>query len=128
MELDQFIESSLTQLVAGVTGATEAVQGAGGSINPGAGSTMGMPRGVELSGVMVPVIDIEFDVAVSASDSEGSRGGIAVVAGFFGVGGQHTRDASNEQVSRLRFTVPVALPPGVSDERPGEGYNISPSL
>lgn len=121
MELSEFITSSLTQLTTGIADAREAVEGAGGSINPGAASEAGMVRGIQVGEFTVPVVDIEFDVAVTASESDGSSGGIAVVAGFLSVGGSSKRQTGDEQVSRLRFTIPMALPVGAAEQKRWQG-------
>ena len=113
MELAEFITSSLTQLTTGIVNASESVEGAGGVVNP---STRVRPEGRSFPGPigMLPIIDLEFDVAVSASEKEGSKAGLGVVVAAITLGGSTRSETGDEQVSRLRFTIPMVLPPGPS--------------
>lgn len=54
---------------------------------------------------------IEFDVALTKGESSGSKGGLGVFLGTVGVGGQVKEDATASTLTRIRFSVPVALPP-----------------
>lgn len=111
MQLEEFVAESLTQLARGIKAASVAVTEAGGVVNP---STREKPGGRDFNTRlgMVPVVEVEFDVAVSASGTEGSKAGLGVVVAAFALGGSTHETTTDEQVSRLRFTVPVVLPPG----------------
>lgn len=128
MELAEFITSSLTQLTTGIVDARESVESAGGAINP---STRDRPAGRSFPGPtgMLPIMDIEFDVAVSASEKEGAKVGLGIVVAAMTLGGSTDKETGDEQVSRLRFTIPMVFPPGASrieipgsDKTPVEGW------
>ena len=72
---------------------------------PGARS-VGRPHGV------VSVQDVQFDVAVTASQAEGkeAKAGIEVVGISLGLGVKGNTQSEAMSVSRLRFSVPVVLP------------------
>ena len=55
---------------------------------------------------------VKFDVAVTATEGTGTKGGIGVVAGVFALGSQEQSSAEVSAVSRLKFAVPIALPYG----------------
>lgn len=59
---------------------------------------------------------IEFDVAVTASadTSGGAKGGLKVLSFEFGAEGTHSRQS--EQVSRVKFGIPLVLPPSSAIE------------
>lgn len=56
-------------------------------------------------------MSVEFDVAVTATQSDQAQGGIGLVAGVFGAGVKGKTGSENSQVSRIKFTVPIVLPP-----------------
>jgi hypothetical protein len=57
--------------------------------------------------------EVEFDLAVTASSESSGKGrvGIKVFSAEAGVHGDHQR--KNEEVSRVRFKIPLTLPPNV---------------
>ena len=61
------------------------------------------------------ISNIDFDVAVTTETTEGTssgiKGGIAV-AGIFNIGGNGNEEAAEkyQNVSRIKFTIPVLLP------------------
>lgn len=98
MNIDDFIKSTLVQIVRGVEHASRDVddESDGGRVNPY------MPRG---RGMAAP-IPIEFDIAVTVSESAEAGGGISVM----GIGAKAGLATESSSVSRIKFTVPVALP------------------
>jgi len=56
--------------------------------------------------------NVEFDVAVTAEKSEGTKGGIGVFVGSIGLGAQGKSDLKNQSVSRIKFSAPISLPKG----------------
>lgn len=57
-----------------------------------------------------PVETVEFDVAVVAVEEGEKKGGIGIMVGSVGIGGQGKAATSNTSESRLKFTVPIILP------------------
>lgn len=53
---------------------------------------------------------VDFDVAVTTVESEQSKGGAGIFVAGLGLGGQIRSDAQNTVVSRIKFSVPIALP------------------
>ena len=112
MELQTFVKESLKQLVAGVADAQAECDALGARINP---------RGLtyhkseqdsiffdELSGTVAE--PVEFDVAVSAGDSTGTKGGAGIVVGPIALGTQGKSQSQNSSVSRIKFRMLVMLP------------------
>lgn len=112
MELQQFVELALTQIVAGVAAAAVKVGEQGGSLNPSRETIDKVTAWARAGRGFVPIENIEFDVAVTASDSkEGSAGvGISVFGAKVGATGQGATE--NTTVSRVKFSVPMVLPIG----------------
>ena len=114
MDLDEFVRQTLVDVMNGVKAAQEELHGDGsgivavkGQISPRpagrSGSTTG---GRPLSDIGSPIDQIEFDVAVTAEEGAEAKGGVKVWGLNVG-GGVASKEAV---VSRVKFSVPVALP------------------
>lgn len=110
MELQTFIEESLKQIVAAVANAGKAAAEHGARLNPrqpewkyGEGIYFDKRTGTVLS-------NVEFDVAVTASDDTKTKGGIGVAIASVVLGSQGESAKSNQQVSRIKFSVPIVFP------------------
>jgi hypothetical protein len=58
-----------------------------------------------------PKVDqVDFDVAVTAVEGKGTKGGIGVFVGAVGLGSLGESNVSSSTVSRIRFSVRVRLP------------------
>ena len=112
MDLKDFISETITGIVEATSQLQEAYENAGVLINPPVsvqerdlyeeGSTAHTYRRVEV---------VEFDVAVSASRETGGGGkaGLKILSVEAGVDGKHA--SKSENVSRVRFAIPIALKP-----------------
>ncbi|EIQ1514463.1 hypothetical protein LUR59_004661 [Vibrio parahaemolyticus] len=113
MELKEFITEALTQIVEGVHEAQVKVDASGAEINPivrggidyvaqnGGGLATANGNYAQL---------VEFDVAVTVTEGQGTKGGIGIVAGAINLGSTGQSNSENSSVSNLKFKVPVALP------------------
>ena len=107
MNLEDFIATTLTQIIGGVRRAqTETKDANGGGVNPRPSS---IPHNLPRKG-MNPLQTVHFDVAVTASESSSisAGGGIRVLAIELGTRANTGDEASS--VTRIRFSVPIALP------------------
>lgn len=59
---------------------------------------------------------LEFDIALTVSQATETKGGIAVVVGFLGLGSQGKTEKTNDSLSRVKFSVPIVLPPNEKTE------------
>ncbi len=109
MDLKEFVGQALADIVQGVLDA-QATLGANGSyINPQS-STHPHGKLVSIQGQLVQTV--EFDVAVTATEAKGTKGGIGVVVGAIALGSQGQSSAESSAVSRIKFSVPITLPYG----------------
>jgi len=111
MTLEEFVRESLEQIVKGACAAANSVTEHGALVNPShhiveASKLGGFVTG-DRSRMAFPV---EFDVAVTASEEVGSQLKIGVVAGFLGAGGSGKESETSARVSRIKFSVFLALP------------------
>ncbi len=96
MKVDEFVATSLEQIIEGVRKAQHAVDPMGGQVNPH--YTGGMRE------------YIEFDVAVTVEESTKTGGELGVSIWAVKAGTSGASENRNASVSRLRFRVPVAFP------------------
>ena len=88
MELKEFVKKTLLEIVAGVQEAQGAVREYGATVNPKYVNR----DSAQIGGEYVPVQDVSFEVG-------------PLKAGINGTG-----NASESSVTRIKFTVPLALP------------------
>lgn len=112
MNLKDFVSETLLEIAGGVKNAQASQAESGAAINPG---VYGDTKDIVGQGLMKmsggkTVTIVDFDVAVTAIEGQGTRGGIGVFAGAVGVGSQGASNKENSIASRIKFSVPIALP------------------
>lgn len=113
MELKEFVKESLVQIIEGVKAAQDATTGTTARINP-TGMAFGDMKGQRPydSSTNISLGNIEFDIAVTVSEGESAKGGIAVLAGLIGGKAQAGFENVSSYASRIKFQVPVLFPSG----------------
>lgn len=112
MDLKEFVGQALADIVQGVLDAKTSLGENGKFINP----KLSTPQGaLEKQGKLVAmggqlVQTVEFDVAVTATEAKGTKGGIGVVVGTIVLGSHGQSSAESSAFSRIKFSVPVTLP------------------
>lgn len=109
MELQDFITTTLSEIVGGVKGFQDdmAKQGVGQRFVHGGAQ----PNFDHSSAQMV-----RFDIALAESTQAGSKKGIGVFLAGVGVGGQTKGESTASSHTRVSFSVPVTLPEGASGQ------------
>ena len=113
MELDKFNSNSLNAIIKGIKDSQDFAQRNGARINPHVGSWdrekilttyFGNEEGIRT------VSTIDFDIAVTSSNEKesGGQGGISVLS--LNVGGKLSDKDVKETVSKIKFSINVALP------------------
>lgn len=128
MDLKEFIKESLIAIIGGIADAQKEVQKNGGEINPPVDArenptttkplmtTSKLPPSQRLytSDPRTLINLVEFDVAVTTTEEKGSQGGAAagikVMAISASVGGGKQLSARSQEASRIKFSIPIALP------------------
>jgi len=110
VKLQEFVAETLKEIIAGVKEAQEYAGQQGATVNP----HMRLAEATESGGVAVVqgvrLKEVEFDVAVVAEKAEETKGGVKVGIGLFNLATQGQSDSSSSSTSRVRFSVPIALP------------------
>ena len=110
MELRTFVAETLKQIIDGVVDAQAHGKDKGAVINP-AKQMMSLRNGIQETDDPARSQDVEFDVAVTACEGTEKKGGLGIVVCALVLGGQGQATASTQSVSRVKFTVPIFLPP-----------------
>jgi hypothetical protein len=110
MELKEFVSQSLVQLFEGVRQAQAKTKEIGGSVATKIVAPKRDSQAVIGFNHNDPVILVDFDVSINTVDITNSKAGLGLFVAAFGGGAQAGSESSNNQLSRLRFSVPVVLP------------------
>lgn len=113
MQLEDFVATSLSQIVKGIAVAQQEVKETSVLINPIGRYVINDKSGESkhLTPENKPQI-IEFDVAVTATSGDQEKGGIGVFIGdTVGIGVQAQTSIINSTISRINFSIPVYFPP-----------------
>ena len=109
MELQSFITTVLISLVRGVEDAQNQLKGSKATINP-----EGFSKQIALEEMKDPqgISDVEFEVTVEVKKTGDQSGGVGIQVAVFTMGIDGKKSDSESHFSRLKFSVPVLLPPG----------------
>ncbi|MBK9387290.1 MAG: hypothetical protein IPN34_20940 [Planctomycetes bacterium] len=116
MELQEFVRTTIAQIVNGVMDAQKDLHETRAVVAPEFrmyDGTQGQENRMRIrqSEGWLLVHEVEFDVAVSASEKTTTGGAARLqILEVLSIGGNKGRAQQAETVSRVRFTVPVALP------------------
>lgn len=116
MELQDFVSKTLVQIIRGVEQAQIDLEKSSAQVNPlldriftntqSGGTNQGL--GWTKNGDLVSVV--QFDVALTIHEEQGSKSGIGVVTGIFALGSQGASDKAQSAATRVQFSVPITLP------------------
>ncbi len=121
MDLQNFVASTLVQIVQGMKEAQRQLADTGACVNPGHGQAPGQSgrSAVRDQRTWNETQDIAFDIAVTAAEGSETGGtlGIRVLAAQIGGGRGTTQESGG--VSRVKFVVPLSMPIGRRQETSG---------
>lgn len=124
MKLQEFVSETLREIIAGVKDAQAYAKDNGGLVNPevdrgGEKDRYATVRVAPQEWVRCPIRDIDFDVAVTSIDTSEIQAGAGIFVAALGIGVKDKSDISNNSVSRVKFSVPLALPVNYPDTNRG---------
>lgn len=107
MDLKDFVSESLKQIIDGVVDAQDHAFNAGAAVAP--------QRVINMEAIRLGIDDrmeqsIEFDVAVTAQESQEKQGKAGISIPYFNAGGKISAGQENSTISRIKFSVPVLFP------------------
>jgi hypothetical protein len=116
MNLKEFIEETISAIVEATTSLQTKFEAQGTIINPPVSVTERDLYEVGSSSHRYRRVEtVEFDVAVTAASETGSggRAGLKIFSAEAGVEGKRTN--ASEEVSRVKFAIPLVLSPAASE-------------
>jgi|MTBAKMStandDraft_1061839.scaffolds.fasta_scaffold08337_4 hypothetical protein len=126
MQLQDFIKESLLQIINGIAETQKQKLPHNAEISPYI--TVENIRTTEKK--MKPqytwqhATPVKFDIAVTAEESTGTKGGVGVVAGIFALGSQGQSDNLNSSITRIQFEIPIILPHWKEQKNPKDEEGI----
>jgi len=111
MKLQEFISETLKEIITGVKEAQRYADSQDAMINPPS-RKKGERKSIQMVDADTGQLlrDVLFDVAVTFTEETAKEGGAGIFVASIGVGVKGTSDTSSSSVSRVKFSVPVALP------------------
>jgi len=117
MDLKDFIKQTLEQIVEGVTEAQSSVQKHGANINP-TNFSYTKDGHHNHSKFSLPQ-DVIFDIGLTSAEKNGASEGIGVFLGTINLGKKAETSAEEIAVTKVRFSIPLALPSGIDHQSSG---------
>ncbi|QDV52141.1 hypothetical protein [Gimesia fumaroli] len=117
MNIQEFISTAITEIVAGVSEANKSI--AEYHCTTGSHSFYGgqaaLNQMTDNHGRLVTMID--FDIVLGDNESSSQTGGIGVCLGAVNIGAKGESKGETSAHSRMKFSVPVVLPGGYGIKR-----------
>lgn len=112
MDLKEFTKETLTQIIEGVKEANTHIESSGAFVpSSNLSSIGGELMYSNKDGYDHHVINVDFDVAISVSESkENNKGGSLKILDMASVGGEKNKSYENTSSSRIKYSIPLALP------------------
>lgn len=117
MELKDFIKQTIEQIIEGVVEAQSAIHKHGADINP-INFTYTKDGKHNHSKYSLPQ-DILFDIGLTSTEKNGTTEGIGVFLGSIGLGKRNEGSLEAVAITKVKFSVPLALPPGTDHKSSG---------
>jgi hypothetical protein len=108
MELKEFIQKSIIEIIDGVTGAQNYAKDKGARVNP-VNIASGNTKVWDSNGLIGQ--SVEFDVAVIVNESSEGKINAGINVWGIGAGGQQSNGQENSTTSRIKFSIPLFSPP-----------------
>jgi len=110
MDLKDFISESLIQIIDGVIVAQEYANEKKADVAPRLSAESGPRDTFRALHGNEPLQTVEFDVAVTASETDKAEGTIGILVATLGVGVKGSEETQTTELSRIKFSVPIGLP------------------
>lgn len=107
IELKEFVEEAISQIVEGVIAAQKRVGDSGAIVSPRKSNSKG---NVKVEGKLYSVQSIEFEVSLANMSGEGGKVGLGVTFGNWGFGGNTKVEGQAKSATNIKFSVPIIFP------------------
>jgi hypothetical protein len=115
MELQEFIEATLIDIIQGIKNAQSKAANAGAIINPRYAGDAN--RKTFINKVEHSVYDVDFRIILTSYEGKENKKGIGVFLSPVGIGANAKSDIHSENTTNVSFSVPVIYP-SIDDSEP----------
>lgn len=119
IELKEFVEETISQIVEGVKAAQKRVGTSGAIVNPRKSHSS---NNIEVEGKLYSVQNIEFEVSLANMSGEGAKVGFGVAFGTWGFGSNAKVEGQAKSATNVKFSVPIIFPCIDNKEKPKVRY------
>jgi len=110
MDLKEFTKETLVQIVQGVNEANEQLADNNAYITRGIQKSTTGDSYIDRSGHYTHAVNVDFDVAVTATEIDGTKGGGGIkVAQILHGGIETSKSTENQSISRIKYSIPLVL-------------------
>ena len=117
MELKEFIKGVISDITNAVKECQDEIQN-GSIVSPPNGNAK---QTMSIQGRIFEISHVDFDVAITAetktTESKEGGAGIKVLSGFIGGKIEDGKTLNSENISQVRFSIPIVLPPSDAKEK-----------
>ena len=103
IELKEFVEEAISQIVDGITAAQKRVETSGAIVSPRKSNSK---NNVGIEGKLYSVQNIEFEVSLANMSGEGGK----VTFGAWGFGSNTKIEGQAKSATNIRFSIPIVFP------------------
>ena len=108
MEIKEFISETLTQIFEGIIEAQNKAVDIGGKINVYYGEYQKLDNELKID--RKDISNVEFELSVTKSGSNETKGGLVVYFGNIGVGMSKKTEKNEVSLNKIKFSIPVFYP------------------
>jgi len=109
INLQDFVAETIKQIVNGVAISQQHAETVGAYVNPPLLQYASGVLKVNTKTLPEPTM-IEFDIAVTTTESDNLKGGMGIFVTGIGIGYQGQKESLGSEVSRIKFSIPLVLP------------------
>ena len=112
MDLKEFVKETIVQVVKGIADANAALSEETAFVaSDNIQTNKDFKCATDKKGCQHYVTDVDFDVTITVQHSRTQGGGVYIKVPVFGeIGGKGSSENTNASISRIKFSLPLALP------------------
>lgn len=108
MDIKDFVENTLLQIVQGVNSANEKLKDTGAIIS--SKNVRPLREGTTYNSSTSDLVNlIEFDIAVTVNEKDTANGGMGIKIAGISIGGGLQNETANQSISKIKFSIPLTL-------------------
>jgi hypothetical protein len=108
MDIKDFVENTLLQIVQEVNSANEKLKDTGAIIS--SKNVRPLREGTTYNSSTYDLVNlIEFDIAVTVNEKDTANGGMGIKIAGISIGGRLQNETANQSINKIKFSIPLTL-------------------